>query len=72
MSYLDGYGTIVGRTLGDASIVLHFENIAQTALMDASSQLQRLTGTSLSAVEKNCMACVILSSDVTIPQVRYL
>ena len=66
MSYLVGYDTVVGRTLGDASIVLHFANIARTALMAASWELQRLMGTSLVASDKKCMAYVIMSSDVTI------
>ena len=62
---LGGYGTVVGQTVGYASIVLHFANIVQTTLMPSSWELQRLTGTSLSATDKECMACVILSSNVT-------
>ena len=33
---LGGYGTVAGRTVGDAPTVLHFSNIARTASMAAS------------------------------------
>ena len=63
---LGGFGTTVGGTVRDASTDIQFENIAWTALMAASWELHRLVGTSLSAAEKKCMACIILSSDVTV------
>ena len=63
---LGGYGTVVGRTVGYASIVLHFSNIVQTTPMATIWELQRLTDTSLSATDNKCMACVILYSDVTV------
>ena len=63
---LCGYGTVVGRAVGDASIVLHFENIVRTASMAVSCILQRLMGTSLIDADKNCMECFIISSDVTV------
>ena len=66
-----GYGNVVGRTVVDASTILHFSNIARTASMSASWELQRLEGTSLSAANKKCVACVILSSDVTVNCIRY-
>ena len=63
---LGGDSTVVERTVGDASTVLHFENIAQTYLMAASWESQRLAGTCLSAIDKKFMTCVILYSGVTI------
>ena len=52
--------------------IVPFVNIALTASMAANCELQMLAGTSLSAAIKNCMACVILSSDVICGCVRYL
>ena len=43
-----------------------------TASMAANCELQMLAGTSLSAVVKNCMACVIMSYDMICGCVRYL
>ena len=45
-------------------IVFPFVNIARTASIAANCESQILVGTSLSAAVKNCIACVILSSDV--------
>ena len=36
MVELGGYDTVVGRTFGDASIVINFSNISKTDLMAAS------------------------------------
>ena len=63
---LGGDGIVVGRTVGDSSTVIHFENIARTAFMAASWESQRLTGTSLIAAYKKGIACVIMSSRVTV------
>ena len=36
---LGGYGTVVGQTVGYASIFFHFANIVRTDSMDASWEL---------------------------------
>ena len=63
---LGGCVTMVGRTVRDASTVIHFANIARTASMAVSWKSQRLAGTSLSTADKKCMECVILSSNVNV------
>ena len=45
-------------------IVFPFVNIALAASMDDNCELQILSGTSLSAAVKNCIACAIMSSAV--------
>ena len=49
-----------------------FVNIALTASIAANFESQILVGTSLNALVKNCIACVILSSAVMRGCVRYL
>ena len=52
-------------------IVSPFLNIALTASMAANCGSQIIAGTSLRAAVKNCIACVILSSDVMWGYVSY-
>ena len=61
----------MGGAVGEDSIVLQFANIARTDSIDASWESHRLVGKSLSAADNKCMACFILSSNVTLGCVRY-
>ena len=63
---LGGFGTAVGGTIREDSTFLQFANMARTASIATSWELHRLVGTSLSAADKKCMECVILSSKVTV------
>ena len=64
-----------GNTLGDTGVkdsnVCQFANIVWTASMAASWESHMMLGTSLSAADKKCMACVIMSSAVMLGCVRY-
>ena len=72
MNGLGGFGTALGWMVGEDSTVHQFAKIARTASMAASWESHRLLGTSLSAADKKCMACVILPSSVILGCVRYL
>ena len=61
------------RVSGDKdSTVLQFAKIVRTASMAASWESHIMLGTCLSAVDKKCMARVILSSTITWSCVRYV
>ena len=69
--FLGGFGTVVRWKVGEDSTVFQLAKVARTSSMVASWESHRLLGTSLSAEDKKCMACVILYSAVTLGCVRY-
>ena len=74
--YLSGFACFsMGSALAVSlwiGFIVPFENIALTASMAATCELQIIAGTSLNAAVNNYIACVILSSVVICGCVRYL
>ena len=66
--YLSGFACFSMRGAGYIlfwmGFIVSFENIALTASMAANCELIMLASTSCIASVKNCIACVILSSDL--------
>ena len=70
-AFLGMSGNTVGFLGGKDSSVRQFANIVLAASIAANCESHMLVGTSLSAVDKKCMALFILSSTVTRGCVRY-
>ena len=66
-----GYGNNLCASGVKDSTVRQFEKIVWTVSIAANCELNMLVGTYLSASDKKCMACFILSSAVTWVCVRY-